>query len=336
MAVRVLTAGDYLDLTGPDALSQWRRVLLRQPNPGGRQEAFTPVETLLCLAASLVVNHRRFGGTTAQLAPTPVPELARLFRRPPSSVLAKMANLDGSRRNGARHELAVAAVLTHNTEQLTQLYRRAVQAAWDAGITPGELPDFLGLIAGDGVGDLVLAGQQELEIVDVEWSVEQEVARWAAERTDVDPVQTERLLVGAVRVGQHRFATAVLANHQQRCGFCGLRQPQRRPGVRGLLSASHIKPWRDGDSAERLDPGNGIAACPTHDVAFDTGLITLGSDLGVNLSATLVRAVREDPAAAAAFGSPPLAIALLLGPDGQPPATRYVQWHRARVFASLS
>ena len=31
----------------------------------------------------------------------------------------------------------------------------------------------------------------------------------------------------------------------------------------------------DSTSAERLDPRNGLAACPAHDVAFDTGKITV-------------------------------------------------------------
>ena len=42
-----------------------------------------------------------YGGSTAHQAPELVPSLARLFSRPPSSVLAKTANLDGSRSHGA-------------------------------------------------------------------------------------------------------------------------------------------------------------------------------------------------------------------------------------------
>ena len=101
---------DYLDLTVSHAREQFRTLLARPPVPGGRQVAFLPAETLLCLAASFLVNHRHYGGGTAHQAPEPVPSLARLFARPPSSVLAKMANLDGSRsprravgRPGRRH-----------------------------------------------------------------------------------------------------------------------------------------------------------------------------------------------------------------------------------------
>ena len=91
-----------MDLTVGQAREQFRELLRRRPVSGRRQADFLPVETLLCLAASFLVNHRQFGGATAHRAPEPVPSLAALFSRPPSSVLAKMANLDGSRSHGAK------------------------------------------------------------------------------------------------------------------------------------------------------------------------------------------------------------------------------------------
>ena len=36
-----------------------------------------------------------------------------------------------------------------------------------------------------------------------------------------------------------------------------------------MLLAGHIKPWKDSTSSERLDLTNGLAACPSHDVAFE-------------------------------------------------------------------
>nr|WP_275658370.1 HNH endonuclease signature motif containing protein [Vibrio sp. Isolate25] len=41
-----------------------------------------------------------------------------------------------------------------------------------------------------------------------------------------------------------------------------------------LLVASHIKPWRDSNSRERLDINNGLLLIATIDKAFDSGLIT--------------------------------------------------------------
>ena len=57
---------DYLDLTVSQAREHFRWLLARRPVQG-RQVTFLPVETLLCLAASFVVN--RFGGGTAHQAP---------------------------------------------------------------------------------------------------------------------------------------------------------------------------------------------------------------------------------------------------------------------------
>lgn len=88
-----------------------------------------PVETVLSLAASLLVNHRKYGGSTSDRAEEPVPTLAALFRRRNSSILAKMANLDGSRRNGAKHEVEVAAVLLSQPGRLGAAYRVILAAA---------------------------------------------------------------------------------------------------------------------------------------------------------------------------------------------------------------
>ena len=107
----VPSPGDYLELTPAQARAQWRSILARSPRPdipGFRQVPFTPVETLLCLAAMAVVDHHHYGGSTNHLSPSPIPELAMLFQRTRASILAKQANLDGSRVNGARHEIESA------------------------------------------------------------------------------------------------------------------------------------------------------------------------------------------------------------------------------------
>lgn len=132
---RVVALADYLDLTTGDAQAQFR-MLERCPVPQGRQVTFLPVETLLCLAASFVVNHRHFGGGTAYQAPEPVPSLARLFSRPPSSVLAKMANLDGSRSHGARWDVLAGAMLRNDTARFSEIYRLLLHAARAEGRMP--------------------------------------------------------------------------------------------------------------------------------------------------------------------------------------------------------
>lgn len=324
-------ATDYLALSLADARSQWRDIAQRRPVITGRQVDFTAVETLMCLAASLLVNHRRYGGSTAHRAEQPVPALADLFRRPNSSVLAKMANLDGSRRNGARHEIEVAARLLGTPGQLAATYRLILQAARDVGIYSDRLPDFL-LLEGDDQ-DLLLLGQEELVTEDVEGAVQAAADAWAAERADLPEQVTERLLVAAARVGQHRFARDVLTNHQHACVFCGLSVTTGGERARRMLVASHIKSWRLSAPAERLDPRNGLTACPTHDVAFDTGLLTVNGGLRVHLATDVAAAAAEGrPGARAAFGRPPLAEVLLLPAGAEKPGDRYLAWHRKNVF----
>ncbi|MGC4761395.1 HNH endonuclease [Micromonospora sp. DT46] len=324
-------AREYLDLRQREARDQWILVKERSPIVKGRQVDFLPVETLLCLTASLLVNHRRYGGSTSHKAEEPVPALARLFCRPNSSVLAKMANLDGSRPNGARYEVEVAAQLLAAPERLASTYRLILSAARSAGIDELSLPDFLGLeIVGAG---LELLGQEKLDRADVEAAAQEASANWLKRRPDLEDRVTEKLLVSVARIGQHRFATDVLRNHGFRCVFCGMALTAAGgKRARRMLVASHIKPWKASLPKERLDVQNGLAACPTHDVAFDTGLVTVNVDHRIRVSPKLEDAARTDPAIAAAFGRPPLAENLLVAEDTVLPGRRYLLWHHEHVY----
>lgn len=320
---------DYLDITDVQAVSQWQAVLTREPRPGSRQVPFTPVETLLCLAASLVFDRRKYGGSTSHLAAEPVPTLARLFKRPNGSLIAKMANLDGSLAHGAKHEVYVASQLLSSPSRLDATYRLILDAARKTGIGPDKLPDFLGLEDDD---ELVFLGQEELVQSELEETVQHQVAKWAQKYPDIAESVTERLLVAAVRVGQHRFARNVLHNNGYRCTFCGLGVNAGGFRVKRMLVASHIKPWRVSNPSERLDPRNGIAACPTHDVAFDIGLLTIDHDLRIHVRPEVQKAAEVDSAVRSSFGHPPLSQHLLLPPNALPPGTHYLDWHYKHVY----
>jgi putative restriction endonuclease len=319
---------DYLDLTPGQAQEQFRVLLARRPVAGGRQVTFLPVETLLCLAASYVVSHRHFGGSTAHRAPEPLPSLARLFSRPPSSVLAKMANLDGSRSHGGRWDVIAGARLRDDPSRFSHIYRVLLHAARAEGITAARLPDFLGLEHG---GELVLLGQEELDISALESELRDQIDRHAA-TTGWPGEETERILLAAARVGQHLFAQHVVANCGGQCVFCGLRPAAF--GAKHMLLAGHIKPWKDSTAAERLDPRNGLAACPAHDVAFDTGLLTVNGGLRIHVARSLADAVRHDSLARQYYGRPPLREVLLLPPGAQVPARKYLDWHRRKIFVA--
>ena len=325
----VADLADYLALTVTQARDQFRALLQRRPVASGKQVIFLPVETLLCLATSFVVNHRQFGGSTAHQAPEPVPSLARLFSRPPSSILAKMANLDGSRSHGGKWDVLAGARLRNDPARFSALYRALLQAARLEGIGSDRLPDFLELEHG---GELVLLGQDDLDFSVLEAELQEQVSRQAegGAWTDLD---TERILLAAARVGQHLFARRVLENCGGRCVFCGF-----GPGTFGakrMLLAGHIKPWRDSTASERLDARNGLAACPAHDVAFDTGMLTVNGGLRIHMAGSLAAAVQGDPLARQYFGQPPLRQVLLLPPHAQEPGRKYLDWHKEKIFRGL-
>ena len=198
-----------------------------------------------------------------------------------------------------------------------------------AGIGQDRLPDFLDLEAG---GELVLLGQEELDVSVVERDLQRRLADWKATPGGLTERETERVLVAAARVGQHVFAARVLSNCGHRCVFCGLAPPSFN--ALRLLLASHIKPWRDSSDRERLDHRNGLAACPTHDVAFDVGLLTVNRGLRIHTATRLSAAVAQDEIARRYFDRPPLKEVLLLPDGADPPAAEYLDWHRRRVFAA--
>jgi putative restriction endonuclease len=255
-----------------------------------------------------------------------VPSLARLFSRPPSSVLAKMANLDGSRSHGARWDVLAGAILRDDPARFTATYQLLLHAARAEGIGPDRLPDFLGLEHG---GELALLGQEELDISVLEAEMRDQIRRHRDTSAFPD-LETERILLAAARVGQHVFARQVLANCGSSCVFCGLRPAAF--GATRMLLAGHIKPWKDSTPAERLDPRNGLAACPAHDVAFDTGMLTVNGGLRIHLARPLATAIQADPLARQYYGRPPLREMILLPEGAQTPARKYLDWHRDRIF----
>ena len=86
----------------------------------------------------------------------------------------------------------------------------------------------------------------------------------------------DRITQTTTRVGQDFFRSAVLSAYNERCCITGLSMPS-------LLIASHIVPWRH-DSANRVNPRNGLLLSALHDRAFDSGLITLRDDMTVQVS----------------------------------------------------
>lgn len=315
--------GDYLELTVEQARSQWGRILRRQPRP--RQEAFLPVEAVLCYALFFVVDPHRYGGASMHRAPEVVHDLAELFVRPPGSVTSKMMNLDGSRANAGANEWRFFVELATEPDRFPHLYNVVLLGARDMGIGPERLPDFLAI---EGIEEMDLLGQDEISPRTLQAIVEVKAAKQRAQLRATEG-ETSMLVEQAVRLGQHRFAKEVLENYQHSCAFCGF-APRSIPSNR-LLVASHIKPWADSDDHERLDPSNGLAACPTHDAAFDSGLITVNGGLKVHRAAPLVASSTTDPGVSDYFGDA-LRPVLLVPDGGRAPGGDYLSWHHQHVY----
>jgi len=315
--------GDYLDLTVEQARAQWNQILDRQPRP--RQERFVPVEAVLCYALFFVVDPHMYGGSTVHRAPRIVHDLAGLFVRTPSSITSKMMNLDGSRKNAAAHEWQFFVELATNPDRFPHLYNVVLLAARDMGIGSTVLPDFLAI---EGVDEMDLLGQDEISPRTLETIIEVNVAKFG-EQLRASDAETSILAEQTIRLGQHRFARDVLDNYQHSCAFCGF-APRSLPSS-GLLVASHIKPWASSSNRERLDPLNGVAACPTHDAAFDSGLITVNGGLRVHRAPPLVASSATDPGVSDYFGET-LHTTLLIPAGGLAPGAHYLAWHHENIY----
>ncbi|HOE05144.1 MAG TPA: HNH endonuclease signature motif containing protein [Bacteroidales bacterium] len=86
-----------------------------------------------------------------------------------------------------------------------------------------------------------------------------------------DQIETIREAITKIRIGQSQFRNDLLNSERNNCFVTGISNPD-------LLIASHIKPWKDSNNQERLDPNNGILLTPTFDKLFDKFLITFNEN----------------------------------------------------------
>jgi putative restriction endonuclease len=252
--------------------------------------------------------------------------LAETFKRSPSSFAAKLGNLDGRRAHGAKYEQLLWIHLTDNRYLYESLYETILQSGRLLGLNSQLLPDFLGfednvfrlVVDADSVSDAQL-----LECLQPDFAVLRET------QDPADSRNTERALLGTARVGQQQFARKVLVNSEFACVFCGLSARSGNLPSSRMLVASHIKPWSQSDDRERVDYLNGLAACPTHDAAFESHLISVGADGTIMRSAELEKAIAADQSWHHNFGPLGLAEALLIPRTSVRPSAHYVRWHNS-------
>lgn len=276
---------------------------------------FVEVEVVVALGVLFTENMSRWGyGRYPPVATT----LGELMRRPESSLFNKASNIIGTLPHRANIEKDLLAALATETSEAFRLWQVTIAGARAAGISAEQLPD---LLRGQDRFDDI--GRSEIDHDDV---VADEHGTYVVD--GLDQATTERLAMTMARIGQGRFHADVTTNYRQRCGFCGLDTTQF-VGHR-LLTASHVKPWRSSTPRERLDPRNGVAACPTHDAAFDTGLLTVTQDGRIHRARLLREASKRDRAAHAFF-STGVAETLIVDP-GASPSPGYLDWHHEHVW----
>lgn len=98
------------------------------------------------------------------------------------------------------------------------------------------------------------------------------------QNTATGPTIKEQLV--DARIGQGTFRVKVLALWDNKCAVTGSTTLK-------AIRASHIKPWRDGNDVERLDPMNGLPLVANLDALFDVGLISFHRDGRLMISPTL-------------------------------------------------
>ncbi len=123
----------------------------------------------------------------------------------------------------------------------------------------------------------------------------------------------EKAALVKVRVNQGLFRDKLLRKYSK-CCLCGISDV-------AFLVASHIKPWAESASKEKLDVENGLLLCPNHDKLFDGGWISFDDNGNILISDTLQQNdkifmnVRED-------------MKIVLTEKNK----HYLKYHRANVY----
>jgi putative restriction endonuclease len=91
------------------------------------------------------------------------------------------------------------------------------------------------------------------------------------------PLGDTRSITVRARINQTFFRRALLSSFNSTCCVTKIQVPN-------LLIASHIKPWRVCNDAEKTNPRNGLLLNAFHDKAFDLGYITISTEFEIIIS----------------------------------------------------
>ena len=84
---------------------------------------------------------------------------------------------------------------------------------------------------------------------------------------------TEKQRIQTIRTKQQNFRDGAIKLWNGKCAVTGVDDTS-------WLVASHIKPWRESNSQERVDPKNSLLLSPNYDKLFDRGVISFNPDNG--------------------------------------------------------
>jgi putative restriction endonuclease len=129
--------------------------------------------------------------------------------------------------------------------------------------------------------------------------------------------ETEKRQLVKARVGQGQFRDRLLS-FWEKCCLTGCEH-------QAILRASHIKPWREGNNAERLDVFNGLLLTPNMDALFDKGLISFKDSGEILISPELT-----DESQKVLGCSPKMKISL------RPEHAKYIAWHRENLYVGAA
>ncbi len=131
------------------------------------------------------------------------------------------------------------------------------------------------------------------------------------ESGELSDTEKERLVKG--RIGQSEFKQK-LKSMGIKCAICSI-------DVEDFLIASHIKPWKDCNSNERLDINNGLLLCPNHDWLFDKGYISFEENGNIVFNLYSARMITAN-----------MGIGEYVKISLNDQQKKYMAWHREKYF----
>ena len=130
---------------------------------------------------------------------------------------------------------------------------------------------------------------------------------------------TEKQRIQSIRTKQQDFRNGAIKLWNGKCAVTGVDDAS-------WLIASHIKPWRESSSQERVDPRNSLLLSPNYDKLFDRGVISFSPDNGrIILPETLTYPLWKNLERLGIDDEKHLEFV----PDG---TDKYLDYHRKRVY----